>query len=257
MTAIALTDDARTRLSRYLDRVRSALAGSGVDTDDVLSDVREHVDAALAGVPEPVDAEQVGGVLNRLGPPDRWVPREDRPMWPGIFATLRSGPEDWRLAYVIIFAFAVAFLFPPLFVVPFLLARAWLALSPESEERSAAVKAQRWLVYPALLIILLPLAGLLLAWPVPVAGAGAQVWIQQSNPSFSPAGSEIFTRLAPYSTLALGLWWSILGLIAALWPRLPRIVFRPFLDRFARRHATILIVVGLVIAIAGGAWLLF
>ena len=54
---VALSDDARNHLERYLRQVKAALRGhSSLDAAEVERDVRSHIDAELAGQPEPVDA---------------------------------------------------------------------------------------------------------------------------------------------------------------------------------------------------------
>ena len=79
---IELTDTARERFDSYLMRLRSALRGArSVEPDDVEQSVREHIEFALAGTPAPVGAEHLGVVLDRLGPPERWIPEEERPIW--------------------------------------------------------------------------------------------------------------------------------------------------------------------------------
>jgi len=78
----ALTNEAQGQLERYLRQVRSALSGhSSVDALEVERDIRGHIDAELAGKPEPVDSRILSGVLERLGAPDQWVPADELPVW--------------------------------------------------------------------------------------------------------------------------------------------------------------------------------
>ncbi|HKK08246.1 MAG TPA: hypothetical protein VKA44_05115, partial [Gemmatimonadota bacterium] len=69
-----MTDRARRRLDAYLQEARRALEGrSGLDADDVVHGLREHVDAELGervGGAGPVTAAEMDGVLERLGAPD-------------------------------------------------------------------------------------------------------------------------------------------------------------------------------------------
>jgi len=96
-----LSDDARGHLERYLSQVKLALRGhASVDASEVERDVRAHIDAELNGLPEPVDAARLRQVLDQLGTPHAWVPAEDLPAWRRVFSRIRSGPEDWRLAYL-------------------------------------------------------------------------------------------------------------------------------------------------------------
>ena len=111
----SLTDDARGDLEYYMRQVRAALRGHrSIDPVEVERDVREHVDAELSELPEPVDARSLSFVLERLGAPDTWLPGEDLPAWRRVLERLRSGPEDWRLAYL---SFGLSVLGPVLFLV--------------------------------------------------------------------------------------------------------------------------------------------
>jgi hypothetical protein len=56
---VTLSRDAQGLLNRYLLQVRSSMRGhASIDVDDVERDVQGHIDAALEGLPEPVDARQ-------------------------------------------------------------------------------------------------------------------------------------------------------------------------------------------------------
>lgn len=99
-----LTDRAEALWARYEAEVRARLGGRGdVDVTDILTGVREHVEAELGrrGV-ERATAEDLSEVLDRLGGPDQWddpgTTSSDRaagaattggppaPRWPGIAA---------------------------------------------------------------------------------------------------------------------------------------------------------------------------
>jgi hypothetical protein len=74
----SLTEDARGDLEYYMRQVRAALRGHrSVDPVEVERDVREHVDAELSELPEPIDARSLRFVLERLGAPDTWLPAEE------------------------------------------------------------------------------------------------------------------------------------------------------------------------------------
>jgi hypothetical protein len=54
--------------------MRSALSSHlSVDVSDVERDVISHIDAELAGEAQPIGAQRLTAVLDRLGPPDRWM----------------------------------------------------------------------------------------------------------------------------------------------------------------------------------------
>src|SRR5205823_4793560 len=102
-------------------------------------DVRGHIEAELAGQPEPIGAGSLRAVLDRLGSPGTWVPAEELPGWRRVLGRLRSGPEDWRLAYLTLAGSILGpllflsgpFLWPLepiLMITSFLMARATLAL---------------------------------------------------------------------------------------------------------------------------------
>src|SRR5687768_13820042 len=98
---IDMTPAARERLDNYLQRLRSELQGTrSVVADEVEQGVREHIEVALAGAQAPVGATDVIAVLDRLGPPERWLADEERPPWRRVIAKLQSTPDDWRLAYL-------------------------------------------------------------------------------------------------------------------------------------------------------------
>src|SRR5689334_3498278 len=141
---LTLTPDAQLHLDRYLKRAKEALRGrSAIDADEVERDVLGHIDAELAGQPQPIGADRLVPVLERLGTPDDWVD-DDEPQWRRAVGRLRSGPEDWRLAYLTIGSFVLAVgLFmsimlwplPPLLIaVSIVLARVTLSLLDEDSE---------------------------------------------------------------------------------------------------------------------------
>lgn len=246
---LSFTDPAREHLHRYLRQVRHSLAGaSSVDADEVVRDVEAHIGEALEGAPQPVPLPDLEAVLARLGSPLQWVPEDELPLWRRIVTRLRSGPEDWRLAYLALGLLLLLPLFPPVILLSFLLARAALSLA---EERGEAPGAQRWLLFPPLLLIDLPLLLALLAWPVPAVLVGLEEMRRAAEPGFSPAGFDFWIASLPWAAAALGLWWGLVGLLSAWRPGAFRAVFHPFLERLAPRHGGWLAAVGLLL-LAGG-----
>src|SRR5262249_49901870 len=143
-----------------------------------------------------VRLDQLEAVLARLGRPEQWVADEDRPVWRrgidwvrtrpavvgrrvrGATERLRNGPGDWRLAYLTFGALLVGlFLFPVLVVrlpVSYIVGRAALA---RARDAGQSLGGQKWLIYPPLLIVSVPLLVGLLLWPLGVGGAIAdEVW---------------------------------------------------------------------------------
>ncbi len=261
----SLTEDARDDLDRYLRQVRTALRGHrSADAAEVERDVREHVDAALAGAPEPVGLASLRQVLDRLGAPGSWVAAEDRPAWRRVLERLRSGPEDWRLAYLTFGGFLLGVLLflagPLLWPLPLvlfgasvLMARASLALISEHGE---TVGPRRWLLYPPLVLVYAAVGVGLAAWPLPLV-AGALT----DEPALRGRVAQIFSgspQLAATSVAgaAFGAWLALLGVVLRRFPSVVQVTFSPFADWFDRRHALRLAFVGLF-ALAVSAVLLF
>ena len=258
---VTLSHDAQSHLQRYLRQLKAALRGHpSVDAGEIERDVLGHIDAELTGQPEPVGAASLRHVLDRLGPPDTWVPLEDLPSWRKTLNRLRSGPEDWRLAYLTFASFMlgpalfvggpVLWPFPPVLgIASFVLARATISLLAEHDE---PVGARRWLVYPPLVVAYVAAAVVLLGWPVPPTILGV---------TDTPIITEAVARTIPgpvwfgatlVTLLTLGVWWVILGSLARRFTEAVRITFLPFAEWFTRRHATRLIVVGAILAVLSG-----
>ncbi|HEX8153562.1 MAG TPA: hypothetical protein VF698_10570, partial [Thermoanaerobaculia bacterium] len=165
---IELTPAARERVDDYLQRMRSELRGTrAVVADEVEQSVREHIEIALATAQSPVGATEVIGILDRLGPPERWLADEERPMWRRALDRVRSGPEDWRLAYLSFGLFVASIVLIPFFgfllLIPAMfVSRAWIELA---RDRGEPLGPRRWLVYPAMLVVLAFATGLLIIGP--------------------------------------------------------------------------------------------
>jgi len=188
---IALTPDAQFRLGLYLHEVRAAVARvPEVNPDEIEADIREHIETEFRDAVRPVTLAELEAVLVRLGPPAQWVPSAPGsapPAGPGwsprawlrqavhsAAGVLWRGPEDWRLPYLAFGVFAlgvVAFpLFPLCLVLSYLLARAARAVAAE---KGVSLGARRWLLYPPLVLVAVPLLLAGLFGPVVPAAAGA------------------------------------------------------------------------------------
>ncbi|HET7707412.1 MAG TPA: hypothetical protein VFM36_15100 [Thermoanaerobaculia bacterium] len=248
---IELTDTARERFDSYLMRLRSALRGArSVEPDDVEQSVREHIEFALAGTPAPVGAEHLGVVLDRLGPPERWIPEEERPIWKQMFDRLRSGPEDWRLAYLAFGMFALTFLLMPmggiLLLIPaFLMSRAYIAFVTEKGE---PIGARRWLVYPAIVLLMLFVVGTIVIAP----GAGITAFlIEEQHLYRNDVRMQVGAGLA-----SIGGWLIVAAGLLALMLRPLQAFFRPVLDTVRRKHFILIAGIGVIAAVAGAAILI-
>lgn len=247
---VELSQNARKSLNDYLRQVRTYLRWSkSLDRDEVEQNIAEHIERELEGAPEPVSSSTLDGVLTRLGSPRQWVPPEAMHWWGKLILRLRTDSEDWRLAYVsfafLLVGFILMFLVSPLqvvfFAASFITARAALAAGGDED-----LGAQKWLLYPALLIVSAVIALALLAGPALLAGIiGAELselhWIRRD--------SNMGTAALAFSSAALvtSLWWMVLGLVFCKWPGLVRHPLRPFADGFNRRRALAIFGAGLLV----------
>jgi hypothetical protein len=77
------TDAARRELERYFTGVRPSLAASGADADEVIEDLRRHLDAEVHSAKlKVVTEEDVRRLLTRIGAPPRPRNRGSRPPQP-------------------------------------------------------------------------------------------------------------------------------------------------------------------------------
>jgi hypothetical protein len=262
---VALSDDARDHLERYLKQVRTALRGqASVDADEVERDVRTHVDAELSGQPEPVDATRLGEVLDRLGAPGTWAPADDPTARPRLPERMLSGLQRWGAAWL---AFALFVLGPLLFMAgPFFwplelflivgsafTARASLALLAEAGE---PVGARRWLIYPPLIVWSLVIVLALLLGPLPLLG-NAVVEDASIRARIAAAFAGRWSIVAPAVVVAgLGIWWAAVGLFLGTFAGAVRAAFWPFAEWFDRRHGMRVALAGILISLASGGVLM-
>ncbi len=243
------TQQAQQRLDRYLGDVRSSLRGCrSVDPKEVEADVAEHINGELEGVTEPVSLAGLEAVLERLGSPEQWLPAEELPWWRRVVRQLRTGPADYRLAFISFGLLVSAFLFgrlsaPVLILASFCVSRAAVA---EASKRDA-LGPQRWLFYPSLILVY---AGVLTGVLIGIfAGLGsgffcvAVPFLEGGAPL--PQVEKQALIMAPLFSAATFL---SLGVLSAIWPAAPRFVFRPFADWFTRKWGVALAILGLVFA---------
>src|SRR5688500_14262097 len=247
-----LSDAARQLLERYLWELRISLQGCrSVDPKEVEADVKQHIDQELADAPAPVSGDKLDEVLRKLGSPWQWVPIEELSWWRRIVLRLRTGPNDLRLGALVLALLVMGLIFVPLtwpfLLASFLLARATIAMVAEREKE---LGWQRWLIYPPLLIVYLPLFIALIAWP---ALAGALAEELAHDKSTNPFNNQPWRDLPEVSFVvamtatALSAWWSLLLAVLLIWPTLPMHVFRPFVRRVRRAVAALFLLVFLAI----------
>lgn len=253
------TQEAKKRLDSFRKDLQNTLKGCrSVDRAEVERNVLDHIDDSLAGAAAPVDAPQLAAVLEGLGNPAQWIPEEELPWFQRFLNDLRSGPEDFRLAYLsigllgmsaLLFCFLPYGNLLPLFGVlfSFCFARAVLSLF----ESPSDLGAQAWLVYPSLALLYVPLAIVGFFWTVPF---GYETTYQIRDLIDDPGKREQFSELPLWIyhshqmlTLTAG-WWFLVGLIGWFFPRLFPSVFYPFLSGWERKHS---------LALAGTSFAIF
>lgn len=233
---INLADNAKKHLDNYLQQVRACLKDcSTVDADEVEQNIKEHIESELQDSSEPVSLDALDDILKRLGSPQQWLP-EEISWWRKIILRLRTGPEDWRLAYISFGVLVLSALFYCynkeeisliLVAVSFILSRSTLSAVDNHNE----LKAQKWLIYPSLIIVYGFALFSLLLWPIPLLFELASGYDHAKIDMFPwSTGNE-----TPYWTLAFiffagatFLWWLILALVHKTTPQLFGVVFRPF-----------------------------
>ena len=256
---IDLTPEAKRRFDEYLQRMRASLRGTrSIEADEVEQNVIEHVDVALAGAPSPVGPERLGTVLEQLGPPERWLPDDERPFWRKIMDRVMTGSEDWRLAYASLGLMLLMVITLPiggvvLLLPAFLLSRAYVALM---EQRGEPLGARKWLVLPPIALLLLILCGFALIAPAGAFGAIlSEIGLRDLGFDYQTRYERGRLFLGALS-IATGAWWIVLSGVFAMLMRPFRVLFLPLTSGLKRGHALVLTVAGVVLA-GIGALLLF
>ena len=256
-----LTHTAKEHIDNYLHKVKEYLRGcSKVDSREIESNIMEHIENELQGSDEPIAVDAVDKIISRLGSPQQWVPEEELSWWWKLVLRLKRGPEDWRLAYFSFAALVLGLLishgmFIILLPASFVLARATLSVTENSKE----LGAQRWLIYPSLIVIYVFECFFIFGWPILVLCAIADGlthwknlyswWLSIFN---APHESIKYGVIWAFIIVGFtGLWWCILGLAAFLWPRIVKTFFRPFADGLNRRQTVIFILLAMSLSAIG------
>ena len=257
---ITLSESAEKSLQDYLRQARAYLRGSrSVDANEVEQNITEHIENELEGATEPVSCYTLDAVLKKLGSPQQWVPMEELPWWWRIIFRLRSGPEDWRLAYISFGLLILGFLILPSFIIlipaSFIVSRAALSVAEDHKKPGA----QKWLTYPSLIIVYVFVLSALLSWPlgilIPLA-EGFERTIRASNVRFAD-DLHYWIMATSFIIAGLGLWWIILGGLLLKWWSLLQLLFKPFAGWFSRKWALVLFLIGLGLMIPSlglGIW---
>ncbi|HEX6086277.1 MAG TPA: hypothetical protein VF266_17230 [Thermoanaerobaculia bacterium] len=253
------TPEAKRKFDEYLLRMRVSMQGRrAVETTEVEQNVVEHVQAALAGVPSPVGPERLSEVLAQLGPPERWLPEDERPIWRRWADRFMTGPEDWRLAYISLALMVLAIVFVAvggvLLVIPaYLVSRAYVEFL---SDRGEPLGARKWLVLPPIVLLMVALGGAALFGPA--GGFGAilsEVGLREFGWEWDSRADRmrIFTGML---SIATGTYWIVLSALFALLVRPFRALFQPLTANLRAGHAWALTAAGAIVA-AFGATLLY
>lgn len=264
---VELSYGAQRTLEQYLRQVKAYLRGSrSVDVTDVEQSIHEHVETELAGMAEPVGPDQLAGVLKKLGSPQQWVPDEEFPWWRRAVLRLQVGPEDWRLAYLSFSLLLLGLLcftgsesFWILALASCLVARAGLSAASDLSE----LKVQKWLLYPGLLVVYVPLLMFIMFWPaaavlVCAVNIDQYEWILRRWLEVFGSEFEIIRYWMTVTCIfsaATALWWIMLGLIALKSPSLIKVIFHPFADQLDRRKIGRFVAIAFVVVVLGSTFL--
>lgn len=253
-----LSINAQKSFDAYLHQVRLLLQGvKSIDIEEIVQNINEHIENELADVTEPVDTDKLEDVLKKLGSPQQWVPEEEIQWWKKIILRLRSGPEDWRLAYLSFVLLISGFLFPPAFIIllpaSFIVSRAFLSVKNRNDE----LQGQKWLIYPSLIIICIILLFIILAWPIiPIS----IFWVPAYTAILNEHGIDASQKTVNIVTIqvcaeSLGAIWIGYGLLLLKkkYQKLIKLIFKPFADNFNRKWDMLLIFMGVVLIVLGMA----
>jgi hypothetical protein len=242
-----------------------ALSGrTSVDVDEIERDVLSHIEAELSGESErqPIPVHRLLAVLDRLGDPGQWVPAE-KVASPRPFSELISEPGDWRLALLasgalvltVILMAGPVMLWPlPLLLVALAFVTARINVSLLSQ-RGEAIGLRTYLLYPPLAVVYVPVFLALVGGPVfPLASVLNDDLSARSQLS-AFVGVSPWIAVPGAVAVALGCWWVLVGLVGAQLTSSVRALFRPFANRYDRRHGTRLAIAGVVFAVVGTAML--
>jgi len=250
---INLSDRAKECLDKYLQQIRTYLRGcKTVDADEVERNVIEHIESEFEGATAAVSFEKLDAVLQRLGSPSQWVPEEDISWWRRVLHRLRTGPEDWRLAYLsfglLVLGFALPLPLPVLIIASFVVSRAALSAG----DGQIQVKAQRWLIYPSLVVVYLVIVcSLLFGVSFLAAPLGYELWTIGQVRTIAQMGEVLF--IVSITVTLTALWWTILGIISCRRARLIQSMFKPFAYWFNRKWGVCLMCVGLALLVLSSA----
>ncbi len=263
MMSIEYSQNATSRIEDYFQKVRNSLMISrGVDAQEVIDGLREHIERELSGKPQPISEADAADVIRRLGSPEQFVDESEMAWWRKFSYRMQKGPEDWRLAYLSFGVLILGGLLTGPFglIASFLLARASLAVSGRAE-----CEAKRWLLYPSLILMYVMMLGLGLLWPIALGDIVGEMNNYRDGVFYQPPYFDhdgVGTILSSFAAGGLGLavWWTILWFLWRKYSNRVRVIFRPFAETWtgATFGKIILLVWFLAITLGSvAAWLWF
>ena len=226
------TEAATARLNEYFAKLRGSLAGSGADAEEVIEDLRRHVEAEAAGQRLTVVTEaDVSQILARLGAPEVMAPVSEPKPAPSAVPSegrpapaRRSRPGWWVLVFGVIIPFG--------------------AITFELVSGACAGIFFDPLPTPAhvVLAVFVPVVNLW-TWLVARAGAAAsRAWLGGANGAamgIAATFSIPFLPLTPFAlgsiVLTIGIWFYGIGLapLAPLFSLIGAMDLRSHLRRMA------------------------
>jgi hypothetical protein len=188
-----------------------------------------------------------------------------------MVSNLYRGPEDWRLAYLTLILFALGVLTLPIGVGVLFLLGGYLtgrAAAELAKEKQVPLGARRWLVYPPVLAVSVPLFLGVMLWPLSAAGAGLgmiddykdvirDARMAEESPRYRgrvPSAEQVQEANRVLEAVpgprnwaepvagafaaagAVSAWWTVAGLVMWAFPRWPVVAFHPLLDGYEGRH---------------------
>jgi len=250
---IELSASAKKSLDEYLRQVRAYLRWSKTtDAGEVEQNITEHIENELGENKPPVSVDALNAVLSRLGRPWQWVPEAELPWWRRLILKFSIGPQHWGLAYLAFGLLVGGFLASRdiegiivCIVASSLTARASLEAAVYEKE----LGAQRWLVYPPLIVAYLSIIGGIIGGIISGSYAIAEgLWQMSAVRTYMDMDEGLF--YVSVIVIAASFWWIIFGAVTCKWPGFVRALFRPFANGFKRRHGAALMVLGLSINVA-------
>ncbi|MHC4213294.1 MAG: hypothetical protein ACYSWP_07985 [Planctomycetota bacterium] len=246
---VNLSENAKKNLEHYLGQVRTCLRGSkSVDPDEVEQNIMDHIESELAGAAEPIAVAALDPVLAKLGSPEQWVPEEELSWWRKTVLRLRSGPEDWRLAYLSFGLLVFGLISGPGIIVllpaSFYIARTTIHVAGGAEQ----LGDQKRLIYPALIVVYFLLILAVIAGPTIVMLATLAAWEHSmtGEDTFFGDDTPFWIAVWMFSLAFTGLCLIITGTICFRARRFVEKVFYPFGDVISRKKAFVLILVAFV-----------